>query len=221
MKLGARITPDSVVIYREKWGVLALGVALGGACIGFAIWFYALGAARAPASFLVPFCAAFMLAGLALWLRLPAEASKWFAQDGLILLRADARGVEIAPLPGAAPALFRWSDVSEIAFVESLDILEFDGTTYSWRQVILFLRDDTLAGASRLDLARAGLERSAEGHLYARIGYPSKEAAQLHDALRARAPDDVAITRCLAATFDHVARMDMFDEKPGAHRSGR
>ena len=211
MKLGARITPDSVVIYREKWGVLAFGVALGGALIGFAVWFYTLGAEHAPPLFLIPFCAAFALAGAAVWWRLPNDARKMFQQDGLTLLRADVDGVEIVPLPGGASSHYRWSDLSEITFVDRLKIVEIDETIFSWRQLVLFPRKEALPGASRFNVALAGLAHSGEGRAYASIDYSREDADTLFEALRARAPAGVTVRRWRSACFDRKARTDFYD----------
>jgi hypothetical protein len=42
MQLRSKITPDGVLVYREKWGTLALAAALGIGCVAFAAGFHFL-----------------------------------------------------------------------------------------------------------------------------------------------------------------------------------
>lgn len=212
MKLGLRREGGDVVIYREKWGALALGVALGVALIGFAGWFYFAGAGGgAPMLFIVPFCFAFGAAGLAVLASLPAEARRWFAEGGAITFRADAAGVDVAPLPGSGRKHFAWASVAEIALVRTLKRVESDETNYNWNALVVFLRPREAEDASWRDLAKAGSDRTAEGRVYLFVDYPRERAAEVEAALRALAPRSVKVTRYRRVVADHKKRIDQYE----------
>lgn len=211
MKLGLRQDGENLVIYREKWGVLALGIALGGILTGFAAWFYALGVERgAPMLFIAPFSLVFAAVGLAIWWRLPSDARRWFAEDGAVLLQAAASGLDVALLPGAIRRSYAWDVIDEIALVETLKSVESDETGYNWRVAVIFFTSRQAAGASWFDLAKLGLGRTAQGRVYILVSYPRKRAEQVEVALRAIAPASVRINRYSKAIFDHKRRADAY-----------
>ncbi|PPD45490.1 MAG: hypothetical protein CTY15_03620 [Methylocystis sp.] len=211
LKLGLRREGGDVVIYREKWGALALGVVLGAFLTGFAVWFYSMGARDAPMLFVVPFCLAFGGAGLAILARLPIDARRWFAEDGAVTLRAGASGVDVAPLPGADPKQFPWSAVAEIALVRTLKSVESDETNYNWNALVVFLQSREAAGASWFELAKLGLGRTAEGRVYLLVSYPRKQAEETEAALRAVAPPAVKVSRYKTVIADHKKRLDHYE----------
>lgn len=210
MKLGLRREGDDVVVYREKWGVLALGIVLGGVLTGFAAWFYTKGARDAPMLFVAPFCLAFGGAGLAILARLPIDARRWFAEDGAILLRADAAGVDIAHLPGSNRKHFPWSSIAEIALVGTLKSIEHGETNYNWNALVVFLQSREAAGASWLALAKLGLSRTAEGRVYLFVSYPRKKADETNAALRVIAPSAVGVSRYKTVIADHKKGVDEY-----------
>ncbi|QGM46571.1 hypothetical protein [Methylocystis heyeri] len=212
MKLGLRRTHEEVVVFREKWGAFAFGLALGAACIAFAIGFYALGADRAPSLFIAPFCFVFLTAGLAVWRRLAETAKSWLAEDGAVVFRADAKGVEVAPWPGSASQRFPWPAISEVALADSLRTRHADETAYNRGALIVFFAAGEYACASWFDLARNGLARSAEGRVFQLASYPLQVSQELLEAVRKIAPADVVVKRYEAVVFDYVKRMDGYEE---------
>lgn len=212
MRLGFRKTDGGFVLYREKWGVLALGIALGGALTGFGACFYLLGAERgAPMLFVAPFSIAFALAGLVIWSRLPADARRWFAENGAVTLLVDAAGVEIASLPGAKRRRYGWGDLSEFALTGTLKSIDRDETGYSWNIIAIFFTSRPVAGANAFELAEKGIGRTGEGRAYMLVNYPRKQAAQIEDALRMLAPPSVKVTRYRRIVADHKKRVDRYE----------
>lgn len=213
MKLGLRRSAERVVIFREKWGVLALGLVLGAVLTGFAVWFYSVGAERdAPMLFVSPFCLAFAAAGLMIWLRLPSDAGRWFAEDGAVTLLADADGVEIAPMPGSERRRYPWSAIADLALAGTLKSVESDETNYNWNALLVFFRCRDAAGGSWFERAKLGLGRTAEGRVYGLVSYPGKLAAETLVALRAVAPAEVGVRRYRSVVCDHKARVDQYDD---------
>jgi hypothetical protein len=212
VKLGLRRSGETLVIYREKWCVLALGLFLGAALIGFAAWFYWLAAPHAPPVFIIPLCLAFAVAGLWLLSRLPADARKWFAEDGAITLKADAAGVEIGPFPGARPQYFPWAAVGEIALAKTVKSIESDETCYNWNALLIFLAAGDYSGANWFDPVKAGLGRTGKGRVYLMLSYPRKQAEETETALRAVAPAAVIVGRYKSVVFDQKKRSDCYVE---------
>jgi hypothetical protein len=214
MKLGLRRTHEEVVIFREKWGAVAFGAILGAALVGFAIWFYALGAGRAPMLFLAPFCVIFLAVGLAVWKRLAETAQSWFAEDGVVVFRASAEGLEVAPWPGSVSQRFPWPAISEIALADALKTKHADETAYSRGALIVFFAAGEYARAGWFDLARNGLARTAEGRVFQLASYPVRDSQELLETARKIAPADVAVKRYESVVFDYVKRVDGYEEVP-------
>jgi hypothetical protein len=212
MKLGLRRTREEVVIFREKWGAVAFGAVLGAALVAFAIWFYVLGADRAPMLFLAPFCVVFLAAGLAVWRRLAETAKRWFAEDGAVVFRASAEGVEVAPWPGSVSQHFPWPAISEIALADSLKTKHADETAYSRGALIVFFAAAGYARAGWFDLARNGLARTAERRVFQLASYPLQDSQELLETIRKIAPADVVVKRYESVVFDYVKRVDDYEE---------
>lgn len=211
MKLGVRREGGDVVIYREKWGALALAVVLGGFLTGFAAWFYVAGARDSPRLFVVPFCLAFGGVGLAIFARLPIDARRWFAEDGAVTLRAGSSGVDVATLPGADPRHFPWSSIAEVALARTLKSVESDETNYNWNALVVFFQSREAAGGSWFELAKLGLGRTAEGRVYLLVSYPRKKAEETQAALRAVAPPAVKVSQYKMVIADHKQRVDHYE----------
>ncbi len=212
MMLGMRREGEAVVLYREKWTTLATALAVAGFMIGFSAFMFSVrGDDGASASFLTFFCLVFGGAGLFLMLRLPADIRKWFAQDGAVLLRADASGLAVAPLPGSPIEHLSWDMVDEIALAGTLKSVESDGTSYSWNVLMIFFAPRLHQNDGWFDLAKSGLGRTAGKRIHLAASYPGKKAPEVLAALRAVAPARVALGRFPRVVFDYKAGSDAFE----------
>ncbi|MDX2220031.1 MAG: hypothetical protein SF172_13500 [Burkholderiales bacterium] len=214
MQLRSLVSDSEVVVYREKWGTLFMGLVTGLVCIGFGLGFYALVAEQAKDSrfFLGIFCAAFVLVGIAILWRLPNQAVHMFAENGLRVLTANQTGLSISSLPGAPTQPLAWEGIQEILLAERLVLVDPDETTHTWRMVVIFVADDQLSGRGWLDRLQNAVSRSGEGRPYLLCDYSAGDGEKLATGLRRLAPGHVSIRFRQRAKFDLKAGVDTFSE---------
>lgn len=121
MQVRYKTTPNALIIYREKWGTLALGLLMGLVCVAFGVGFYGLMADHVGESrpFFRVFCGVFVLAGLAVLVRLPGQARQMMADDGLHILVADAQGITLSPNLGLNPGCTRGATLRTLFWQKS------------------------------------------------------------------------------------------------------
>lgn len=210
MQVRYKTTPNALIIYREKWGTLALGLLMGLVCVAFGVGFYGLMADHVGESrpFFRVFCGVFVLAGLAVLVRLPGQARQMMADDGLHILVADAQGITLSPNLGAEPRLYPWGDIEDIVLAEKLRIIESDETSYLWRSVVIFLPMEAFGSASWYKLVTAGISLSGARRPFVLGNFPRGQASTIQAALRRFAPSAVLVSVKARVVFDKKASVD-------------
>lgn len=95
MRLRWQEIDKALLVYREKWDVIAYSCASGLACLGVAVGAYLLSERPdAPRVFLSAFSFFFGLAGTALMLRLLVESRRIVGEPGFHVLSADSLGIK-------------------------------------------------------------------------------------------------------------------------------
>ena len=210
MQIRYKSTAEALIIYREKWGTLALGLVMGLVCVAFGAGFYGVMADNVGAKqplFLI-FCGVFVLAGLAVLVRLPGQARQMMADDGLHILVADAQGITLSPNLGAEPRLYPWGDIEEIVLAEKLRIIDSDETSYLWRCVVIFLPMKAQGSASWFKRAKDGINLSGTGRPFVLGSFPRGQGQTIRAALRRLAPSAVPVHVKARVVFDQKASVD-------------
>lgn len=211
MKLKLKFSVNEVLIYREKWGVVAYIAVLGILCVAIGIGFYWLlrDQAAAPKTFLFACCTLFGLAGGTLLLRLPAKAKQIIGSDGAHVLSAGPEGISVTQNLGAKRRSAMWSAIAEVVLAEKLGSIEFGETGYAWRRVIVFLKDE-YETSGFLDRVESGVFRSGSGRPYLSAPYPRGQGQSLEDALHQYAPPSVHVRSERLVVFDFKTHRDSY-----------
>ncbi|MBK7053209.1 MAG: hypothetical protein KBE07_11590 [Rhodoferax sp.] len=210
MKLKLRLSEREVLVYREKWGVIAYGAALGCACLVFALGFYFVSnQPRTPKAFLV-FSLLFGLVGAALLLRLPAMAKKTIDESGAHVFSADSWGISVTANLGARRQSVLWTSIEELVLVKNFKTIELGETTYVGRAVLVFLLKDEYDSWSVSDRINAGASRSGSGRPYLHVPFPSNQEDPLAEALRQCVPARVNVRTEKLAVFDYKKSADSY-----------
>lgn len=218
MKLMMTLDDHGVIVFREKWGVLALAVAVGVWCVGFAVLFHGAMGPQAGASHgaLTVFLIIYGGAGAMFLLRLPRLAKRVFRDGGSRLVVADAAGITLTANLGAPPRHRAWSAVAEIALVERLRLVDSDETTDCKGALVLFLAPDGKPPPSWFERVQSGVATSGGGRPYLLGAYPRGQGPELAAALRRLAPGTVAVRRHDEAVFDTKTGADSYQAHSGA-----
>jgi len=213
MKLGLRLLSDAAVVYREKWGAIAVAFGAGVALVGFSLFFYnRLTEARGFEFFSSAFLVVFGGVGALLLVGLPRQARTWIAQDGVNIVVANGAGLVLAPYLGSRSRLIPWAGVAEIALTERLKIVGSDETAYCRCQLIVFLSPGQAPPARALERISDGVSHSGWKRPYLMVDYPKHLGRETQAALRRFAPADVSIKRYCSIVFDQKRGADTYVE---------
>lgn len=212
MRLKLLLTEREVLIYREKWGVIAYVATLGGACLAIAAfsYFFLSNQAGVPKPFLIAFSSLFGLVGAAVMLRLPAMANKAFEERGAHVLSADSLGISISANIGAKRLSVLWTSIEEVVVAKNFKTLEIGETNYVGRAVIVFLMRDEFDSWSFADRINAAVSRSGSGRPYLHVPFPRNEESILTQALHQYAPAPVQVRTENHAIFDYKMNADSY-----------
>ncbi len=207
MQLRLRISDVEVMVFREKWGAMTMGIALGLTCIGFGVCFYLLAADQAGGSriFLAAFCTIFVLVGLAVLWRLPKQTRQMFHDDGMRVLTADHSGIGVSALPGSPTVRLVWKAVDEVLLAERLKLVEGSETTYTWRTLVIFMDRAELDGLGWMERLNSAITTFGDGRPFLLCDYPRGQGPALQAALRRFAPAGVPVHLKPRVTFDSRA----------------
>jgi hypothetical protein len=211
MRLKLQLSDTELLIYREKWGVIAYAATLGVACMVVAAGAYFVSnQPHTPKPFPIAFSLLFGLVGAALLLRLPAESRKFVAEGGAHVFSADRWRISVTANLGARRQIVLWTSVEELVFAKSLEIIQFSETTYVGRAAIVFLLKDEYDSWSVLDRIDAGASLSGSGRPYLHVPFPMNHEAPLIEALRQYAPALVNVRAKKHAVFDFKKKADSY-----------
>jgi hypothetical protein len=200
MKVKMRSSEEQVAIYRDGAGVLVYAISLAVGCIGFGILFvYTGGGSKSP----LAFGGLFIAVGLLLLAALPAWSRRIKRDSGALLLVADALGLSIAPMLGAARVTNRWADVSQIVLANKLVEKRVAERTFGSNQVIVYFRQDSLGEDE-------SLPRSPKGRSISVIDFPKGEVGRVKDEL-VRFFGNGEVKMFSEVVFDYPKRTEQFE----------
>jgi hypothetical protein len=209
MKLKLRQSDKELLIYREKWGVIAYVSILGLACLIIAAGAYFLSnETGAPSTFLIVFSLFFVFAGAALLLRLPVESKKAAGEGGFHVFSADSWGIAITADLGARKQTVSWASIEEVALAQKFKTIEFGETTHLGRTIIVFLTKDEYSTWSVLDRINAGASRSGSGRAYLHVPFPQSQEELLAEAIQQYAPARINVRIEKLEVFDYKRHAD-------------
>jgi|GEM_PF-1576995 len=213
MSLRVKYADGSIIVYREKWGAIAYQLAIGCVCIFIAIYFYMIGAAKAPTAFLVIFCGMFSLGGAAVLVRLPRQAKLILSNDGAQILHANASGISLTPYLGGLPRYDAWSVLSELILADTFNVIYADGDSDSYRcRLIVVFKPDAHQKGHWLNEFGSGVAKSGEERAYLLGEYPRQSREQVHHALKRLVPNTLPIRLCRKVEFNRKSGKDCYTE---------
>lgn len=212
MKLKARgYHTGELILYREKYGVIAYALALALVCLGFGVVFIYLADGNL---FMQIFGGFFALIGVLLLSSLPRCGRRLQSDDGAVLLRASREGLALAPVLNMAPVHYDWQAIERIVLTGKLVTRQYSETGYSWNQLLVFFRTDTDTAASPwadiLDNSRRQRFLTPSGQDVSTVDFPKRERARIANALRTLAPQQVDIQTCKRVEFDYKDTHERF-----------
>jgi hypothetical protein len=211
MRLRWQEIDKALLVYREKWDVIAYSCASGLACLGVAVGAYLLSERPdAPRVFLSAFSFFFGLAGTALMLRLIVESRRIVGEPGFHVLSADSLGISITAYLGARTQSFAWTSIDEVMLAARLKTIEPDETTYLGRTIVVFLTSGEYGSWSVSTRMRAAVSLSAEGRPYLCAPFPKGQEIPLEEILRQYAPTRVKVRSEERAIFDFRKNADLY-----------
>ncbi len=212
MKLKARgYHTGELILYRDKYGVIAYALALALACLGFGLGFIYLAEGKVVMQIFGGF---FALVGVLLLAGLPRYGRRLRSDDGAVLLRASREGLALAPVLNMAPVHYDWPAIERIVLTGKLVTRQYSETGYSWNQLLVFFRTDTDTTASQwadiLDNSRRQRFLAPSGQRVSILDFPKRERARIANTLRTFAPQQVDIQTCKRVEFDYKANRERF-----------
>jgi|CXWL01.1.fsa_nt_gi hypothetical protein len=211
MKVHATVSAKDVLIYRDKWGVLAFYTVACLACLAIAVGAQIIARVetRSPMWFAYLFSGLFGIVGVVIAFRLPGQFRRLTNNAGALLLAATHEKLQVWPAIGADVRELPWASIAEIILAARLKSIEPGEQEDSRRTIIIFLREDAPKPAW-FAAVHSGVYRSGAARRYLEAPYPRDQARMVEQALRRLAPDTVRIRRIDLAIFDFKKRTDTF-----------
>lgn len=213
MNLRAKFLDGSLIVYREKWGVVIYQSAIALICIWIAGYFYYFGNSKAPIAFLVVFCGMFLLGGLTVLIGLPRRVRRIFTNGGAQLLVADASGIALTPNIGGASRYNRWDAIAELILAETFLVSYADGDSDCFRcRLIVVFKPEAHKDGHWLNEFGTGVAKSGAGRAYLLGCYPGHDLKMVRQALENIVPNTLKIRRCTKVEFNRKSGEDSFSE---------
>jgi len=212
MQVRLKSNPGEIIVYREKWGTLAFGMAMGLVCVAFGVGFFSVAYEQAgpPRPFVAILCGIFVLAGLAVLVRLPQQSRQLFADDGMPILVANASGLTLSPNLGSEPLQLAWNGIAEIVVAEKMRIVDSDETSFLWREIVVYLSIGATGADHWWSRAKNGINLSGTDRPFVLVAFPRGQGQGVCAALRKLAPDAVQVHHEERVVFDRKASTDTY-----------
>lgn len=214
MQLRLKLTPDALLIYRKKGGVLVFLFILCVASLMFsaAYFWLMMRQATTPSLVAIVIGLVFALVGFFGLFQLTRVARKMTKEDGTQVLLADASGLTVSLGIGAESKHFAWSSIAEVVLAEKFQVIEAYETSSSSRVIVVFLSGELFDAANWLIRLSLGIDKSGTGRPYVLANYPRGEGQTVEAALGKIAPSAAQIHLVSVVAFDLKTSDDTYTE---------
>ncbi|MDP2805038.1 MAG: hypothetical protein Q8O24_03775 [Gallionellaceae bacterium] len=216
MKLQTTINSEKAIVFREKWGAIAFLVMMAFFCfIPPAIFYLKITSSQAvlPNTFIALICAALLLLGGAILIRIPQRAKQFLQDDGAIVFIADTAGITLNTILSRDAKHFSWSLVSEIMLADNFKVIDHEKNSFSRHSLILFLPPMAIESWGWLDRLKFGLSKSGRGRNYVACKYPNQKGPEIRSSLIQFAPISMRIKHHQKVIFDSKSCVDIYSEQ--------
>jgi len=193
MKLFSKLDSDSFFIFREKWGTMAFGLFLALGLISFGVVFAFVVAPDTKQMPPLIFGWLFLIIGVAMLFGLIPYYRRILRDGGALELKADHAGLTIAPSLGDIQVRYPWPHIIRIDLAEKFETEDADGTSHSWRALIVYLQPGAYTSDTLVSAVKFGRIKTGKGERYTRVNYPKNEAERTVTALRRFVPTSIPI----------------------------
>jgi hypothetical protein len=210
-------TEEELIIYREKNIIILSSILAGIACIAFGV-FFSYEFLLKKEYFPVVFGALFAFFGAIVLLQLPKNCRKMAKNGGFVHLKANRKGLALAPIIGLIPIDYNWSEISQILLTEKIITKEIDGeTSYGNNSMIIYFhprhnRENRNLIQNLIQQGKDQIVESPQKHAICSLPFPKGEAETIKKELIRLSSNNAKIFIYKKIFFDYKKALETFEK---------
>jgi hypothetical protein len=210
-------TEEELIIYKEKNIVIFWSILAGIACIAFGM-FFSYGFLLKGQYLPVAFGSLFTFFGAIMLLQLPKNSRKMAKNDGFVYLKANRKGLALAPIIGLTPIDYNWSEILQILLTEKFIAKEIDGEiSYRNNFLIIYFHphhncENTNLIQQLIQFGKDQIEESPQKHAICSIPFPKGEAETIKKELIRLSSNNDKMFIYKKIFFDYKKAIEIFEK---------